>query len=59
MSIEGIMRTVMNEIIHPSKIEIIDDLTKAIGITMIEGPMTIRDMKLIDHIIIAFRTTEG
>ena len=55
-NIEEIAITLMNENI-PDKIEMIVDLTEVIDIMMIEGPMTSKEMKTIDHLIVEFRMT--
>ena len=60
MNIQGRVETVMTEITHPDKSEMIEDLIGAIDIMRTEDLMNIEEMKnLIDHIIINFIETSG
>ena len=59
MSIEGRVETVMTEITHPDKSEMIEDLIEAIDIMRTKDLMNIEEMKIIDHIIINFIAISG
>ena len=49
MTMDNRVETIMIGIIHPGKIEIIDNLTGVVGIMMREGPMTRGGMKIINY----------
>ena len=57
MTTNRIIEMIMIETIHPDEIAITDNPTGDVRIRMTEGPITIKEMRIIDHQIVDLMTT--